>query len=208
MRIALKNFCLFMILLSAAPVAALPTPPVERIAAVVNKQIIFLTDIGRYQTFFQKERTPSKENFQAALQELIDDRLLRVEAHRFIAQAPSNEEIDRAIAGIRKRFANEAAFQEALRQTDFSKEEFKRDVQEHLWVEKLLQERVSAFIFVSPKEAEAYYRDHSEDFSGKKLEAVAPQIEATLTAQKEAAKKKEYLTRLRSHAEIEINLQP
>ena len=67
---------------------------------------------------------------------------------------------------------------------------------------------VSDFIFVGPKEIEGYYQEHAKEFSGKKLEAVEPPIRRILAAQKEAAKKKEYLTGLRSHAEIEINLPP
>ena len=211
MRISWRHIFLFSLAL-AAPLApsgaAFSAEPVEQIAAVVNRQIVFLSDVERYRLFFQKQADPSQENTEAALQDLIDNRLLRVEAHRFLLQGPTEEEVNGKIVLIRSQFKNETAFQAALRKTDFSLEEYRTEVRESLWVEKLLRERVSDFIFIAPKDVEAYYQERAGEFPGKKFEAVEPHIRQILASQKAEVKKKEYLTRLRSHAEIEINLQP
>lgn len=58
----------------------------------------------------------------------------------------------------------------------------------------------------APRQVEQYYQGRSEEFKGKKLQEVEPNIRKRLTEEREALKTKEYLARLREHAEIEINL--
>ncbi|HEY5600348.1 MAG TPA: hypothetical protein VIK48_06610, partial [Candidatus Manganitrophaceae bacterium] len=117
------------------------------------------------------------------------------------------KEIDRKLKSIRDRFKSDPAFQEAMRRTGISLEELKKEIAENLWVEKLLQERISLFIFVTPQEIEKYYQEHAETFEGKKPEEVEPEIRDLLAAQKGESKKKEYIARLRDRAAIEINLR-
>ncbi|HLG21360.1 MAG TPA: hypothetical protein VI382_00995 [Candidatus Manganitrophaceae bacterium] len=201
MKIRTLLISVFILIYTPIPLPA--AEPVERIAAVVNGQIIFLSDIARDKTFFD----PSEKDPNARLQDLIDNRLLRAEARRFVPQGPSEKEIDRKLKSIRDRFKSDPAFQEAMRRTGISLEELKKEIAENLWVEKLLQERISLFIFVTPQEIEKYYQEHAEAFEGKKPEEVEPQIRDLLTDQKGESKKKEYIARLRDRAAIEINLR-
>lgn len=179
--------------------------PIERIAATLNGQIIFLSDMQRYQTFFENPENGSDADPTKRLERVIDNRLLRLEAHRFVLQGPTEAEIQQRLKLLKERFKTESAFQEALRKTGLSQEELKQEIGEQLWVEKLLQERISAFVFISPKEVTRYYQEHTADFAGKKQEDVEPTIRKTLSEEKRKTKEREYLDRLRSHAEIQVN---
>jgi len=182
--------------------------PVERIAATVNGKIIFLSDLQRHQAFFENPgKNGSGENLKNVLERVIDNRLLRSEAHRFVLQGPTEAEIQQRLKGLRERFKTEGAFQEALIQTGLSLDELKKEVSEQLWVEKLLQERIYSFVFISSKDVTRYYQEHAAEFGGKKQEEVEPMIRRILSEEKRTTKEAEYLARLRSHAEIQVNLQ-
>jgi hypothetical protein len=182
--------------------------PVERIAATLNGKIIFLSDLQRHQTFFENAgKNGSGEDLKKVLERVIDNRLLRLEARRFVLQGPTEAEVSQRLKLLRERFKTEAAFQEALGQTGLTLDELKQEIKEELWVEKLLQERIYAFVFISPKEVARYYQEHAADFGGKKQEEVEPDIRKILSEEKRMAKELEYLARLRSHAEIQVNLE-
>lgn len=202
---------LLLILLLSLPVFSsigFAAEPVERIAATLNGKIIFLSDLHRHQTFFENAgKNGSGEDSKKILERVIDNRLLRSEAHRFVLQGPTEPEVQQRLKALRERFKTESAFQEALGQTGLSLDELKQEVKEQLWVEKLLQERIYAFVFISPKEVARYYQEHAADFGGKKQEEVEPMIRRTLSEEKRVSKEIEYLARLRSHAEIQVNLQ-
>lgn len=182
--------------------------PVERIAATLNGRIIFLSDLQRHQTFFENAgKNKAGEDSKTILERVIDNRLLRSEAHRFVLQGPTEAEIQQRLKILRERFKTENAFEEALGQTGLSLDELKQEIKEQLWVEKLLEERIYAFVFISPKEVTQYYEEHAADFGGKKQEEVEPTIRKILSEEKKTTKEMEYLARLRSHAEIQVNLQ-
>lgn len=186
----------------------LAAEPVEGIAATLDGRIIFLSDLQRHQTFFEGSgKGGAGEDSKKILERVIDNRLLRLEAHRFVLQGPTEGEIQQRLKTIRERFKTETAFQEALGQTGLSLEELKQEIKEQLWVEKLLQERIDAFVFISPKEIARYYEEHAADFGGKKQEEAEPAIRKILSEEKRTTKEAEYLARLRSHAEIQVNLQ-
>ncbi len=182
--------------------------PVERIAATLNGRIIFLSDLQRDQTFFERPgENGSGEDLKKQLERVIDNRLLRFEAHRFVLQGPTEAEVQQRLKELRERFKTESALQEALRKTGLSLDELKREIGEQLWVEKILQERIYAFVFITPKEVARYYQEHAAEFDGKKQEEVEPAIRKILSEEKRMTKEVEYLARLRSHAEIQVNLQ-
>lgn len=202
---------LILILLLSFPVFSsigFAAEPVERIAATLNGKIIFLSDLQRHQTFFENAgKNEVSEDQNKILERVIDNRLLRSEAHRFVLQGPTEAEIQQRMKALRERFKTGSAFEEALGQTGLSLDELKEEIKEQLWVEKLLQERIYAFVFISQKEVTRYYQEHAADFDGKKQEEVEPMIRRILSEEKRVSKEIEYLARLRSHAEIQVNLQ-
>lgn len=182
-----------------------PAEPVERIVATLNGRIIFLSDLDRYQAFFNG--AAESGDLKKTLDRVVDHRLLGAEAHRFVFQGPTDAEVEQRLRKVRERFKSDADFQGALQRTGLSPEELKEEVREQLWVERLLQERIDSFIFVSPKEVTRYYQEHGAEFGEKRQEEVEPLIRKKLGDEKRASKEKEYLARLRSRAELQVNVQ-
>lgn len=203
-----RSLSLILILFILTPSFLSAGEPVERIAALVNGEIVFLSDLQRYRLFFEppEKKGEATADLSKTLEAVIRQRLLRKEAHRFILEGPSGEETDRRLKQVRQRFKDEPAFQRVLDQTGFSLEELKEEIQGELWVERLLQERIQSFIFITPRQVEQYYQGNAEEFKGKKLPEVEPVIRKRLTEEREALKTREYLARLREHADIQINL--
>jgi len=184
---------------------------VEGIAAIVTiksrspiEELVFFTDIARYRLFFEPEL--EKSEGADPLTAVIQQRLFRPEAHRFILDAPPPEAVEARLKVIRKRFEDDVSFQNALLQTGLNLDELKMEIREYLWVKELLDERIKEFIFISPKAIETYYNEHPDRFKGKERAEVETRIEAILTMKKEASKKAEYLQRLKKNAEIKILL--
>lgn len=214
-RFRTGRFLHLMLILSILWLRLIPLPfpvsagePVERIAAVINGEIVFLSDLQRYRLFFEplEKKTEGPADLEKRLESVINQRLLRKEARRFVQEGPSEQEVDQRLKLIRQRFKEEPAFLQALNQTGFSLEGLREEIGGELWVERLLQERIQSFIFITPRQVEQYYQGHSEAFKGKKLAEAEPAIRKRLTEEREALKTKEYLARLREHADIQINL--
>lgn len=189
----------------------LPGPPawpeiLERIAAVVNDRIIFLTDIERHLTLFQPDAIAGEDSLEKTLHALIDLRLLEIEAERFGSARPTQEEVDAAFQLIRKRFPDAMAFQRTLSRYATTPEGLREEIEMRLGVERFIDERIRFFIFVTPDDVEIYYREHQRQFEGKTLEAVKDQIEKQITEERAQTRLKDYLERLRSRAKIRINL--
>lgn len=201
---------LILILLLSLPVFSsigFAAEPAERIAATLNGKIIFLSDLHRHQAFFENVgKNGSEEDLKkywngSSRTGSFD------QAHRFVLQVPTEPEVQQRLKALRERFKTESAFQEVLGQTGLSLDELKEEIKERLWVEKLLQERIYAFVFISPKEVTRYYQEHAADFGGKTQQEVEPMIRKTLSEEKRMTKEMEYLARLRSHAEVQVNLE-
>lgn len=207
-------FSLILLFSIVSPVAASTISPqngeiVEGIAAVVTilsrkpiRKLVFYSDLERYRLFFASPE--EKANLSHYLNQIILQHLLLPEARRFILKKPAPEAIEMRLRKIQNRFKNDIAFEAALQQTGLIEIELEKEIQEHLRVEQLLDERIKDFIFINPKTIGDYFEKHPELFSGKPLLEVSEEIEIFLVAKKEAEKKTEYLRRIKSKAKIEI----
>jgi peptidyl-prolyl cis-trans isomerase SurA len=195
-----------LLLLAASPLSA---DVVERIAAVVNDDVIFLSDIHRYLAFFNHaDAVPAEDSSatKAALQKLIDERLLAAEAKRFGTDPPPEADVDRAYRKIRGRFSTEADFEATLREYATTPEDFREEVRTRLWVDRFVDQRIRFFIFVTQDDVERYYKDHPDRFKGKKLESVREEIQQEITEERTRVRLKDYISRLRARASIRVNI--
>jgi len=181
---------------------------VEQIVAAVNGRAIFLSDLHRYHTFFERggEAENDSEGSPEPLNRLIDHAILYIEAKRFVSQGPSGGEIDQEMDRIRRYLKGEEAFERRRHQLGISMEELRALTTEILWVKKLIHERIDAFVIILPKETETFYRTHPKRFSGKAKDEAEALIQKILYQEKKMTKKLEYLSRLRGKASIQRNL--
>jgi hypothetical protein len=195
---------------------------VERIAAVVNGEIVFLTDVERQLAFFhspdasrfsapsppRSESSPSSQDprLKEGLQELIDFRLLLAEARRFGAESPPESEVDKVYQTIQGSFSGKETFGETLQNFATTPEEFKEEIRNRLLVDRFIDQRIRFFIFITPEDIQRYYEENKEKFTGKSLESVRESIQKEILDERARIRLKDYVNRLRSRAEIRINL--
>lgn len=197
---------------------------VEAVIAVLNfesgtpqRKVIYFSDLERHRLFFegpknakidaQDDRANNKTSaFKRRRDAVIHQTLFLREALRFAIKKPGEQEVLAALQNIRQRFQTEAYFENALQKSALSLPELEEEIALHLWVGKLLQERIQAFIFISPKAIELYQLNHLNAFIGEPIETIEKKITKILSHQKEIEKKQVYLKRLKEKVGIEFIL--
>ncbi|MEK7703144.1 MAG: hypothetical protein AAB317_04200 [Nitrospirota bacterium] len=181
----------------------------EQIVAVVNKQVIFLSDLTRYQRFFEEGGGQESTRLRTSVEKRVHHQLLLFEAKRFGLETPSEEAVDLEIETVQKRFQDRIHFENALKEAGITLDELRTEALNQLWVSRLITDRISFFIFVTDENVQQYYQQHQAEFeqSGQSIKTVEGAIRKILEKEKEAAKLKEYLSRVVSEAQIEFHIQ-
>ncbi len=182
----------------------------DRVLAVVNGEIVSLSEVESELIFFDQvnpapEKGFSDSDIQAGIQKLIDHKLLLAEAKRFDVEDPTPKQIQEKLEEIQKRFSTPGGFEKALRQNAMTLEDLKQKIAEHMIVDRFIDQRIRFFVIVLPEEIASYYAEHQADFQGRPLDEVEKDIERILLEQKEKTKLEDYLTKLRTKANVQIN---
>lgn len=140
---------------------------VDSLVAIVNNQVITMSDLRNRYISLQAEggiKKEFREVSRSILEQLIEEKLLLQEAnHRNIKV--TDEELNRALDSVRKRFSSEEEFFKALKEANLSLEKLKENYRKRIMVQKLLRFEIGDKIYVSLEEMENYYSSHLEDFT-------------------------------------------
>jgi hypothetical protein len=215
--LALACACL---LFSSAP-QALAQKVVDRMVATVNGGV--RTDLITYSDLLWQLAlqpatplaSPRSEDLNAALQSLINQRLILQEAEKLPAIAPSDEEIAAAVKELVARFPSPAEFEQRLRTVGFTSvgdEQFKEIIGRRVRIEKYLNFRFRSFTVITPEEEASYYTQtfvprFKRETPGRivpSLEEVRAQIRDRLTEDKIESDTDAFLDSARDSAEIVI----
>lgn len=158
---------------------------------------------------------PRSEDLNAALQSLINQRLILQEAEKLPAIAPSDDDVRAAISELVKRFPSSAEFVERLRKVGFQSiddEQFKEIIRRRLAIENYLNFRFRSFTVVTPEEEASFYaKVYVPRFKTRNpgaivptLEQVRAQINRRLTESKIESETDAFLDNARENAEIII----
>jgi hypothetical protein len=183
----------------------------------VRTELITYSDL-LWQLALQPEspiRPPASEDLNRALQTLINQRLIALEAERLPSVAPTEEEIRAEIKRILALFPSAAAFESRLRAVGFesvSDDNFERIMAQRVAIEKYLDFRFRSFVIVTPEDETRFYREsYTPEFRKRNpglilppLDDVRPQIRQTLTERKIEEDIERFLEDARQRAEIEI----
>jgi hypothetical protein len=105
---------------------------------------------------------PSSENLNIALQLIINQRVIALEAERLPRAAPTDKEIEGEIARILALFPSPAEFENRLRTVGFKSvqdENFREMMEQRASIEKYIEFRFRAFTVITPDDEAKYYRD-------------------------------------------------
>lgn len=169
-----KSWWLLVIMLAASPVQA---EPVDKIVAVVNGDIIILSELNAaFEPYLKRIEDTYKgserdnalaESRKAFLNRLIDARLIEQEAKKngiFV----KDEEVMAAIKDMadRRNIAPDDIAKE-LAKEGLSLGAYKNDVREQMVRMRLLRREIKSKLMVTDQEIGEYYRLHRNDYEGR-----------------------------------------
>ena len=202
----MKRFRPFLALLLTAAT-------IDRIAALVDRQVLTVSEITQMQEtrFFPRTTEKSDDDYRRAiLDNLIAQALRYRDVLRFGAADVSKDAIETRLIEIQKRFASVDEFNTALQHAELSPDEFRALIKRELQVENYIQERFAPMIVVSSDEIETYYRGpfaqerRQRGLALPPLADVQEEIRTTLKSSRLQQEVEKWTTELRSHANVDI----
>jgi len=204
---------LFLIGILAAAALPMPAAVVDRIAAVVDRQVLTVSEVGQMVElrFFARAPGQGEDEYRRAVLEALIAQALRFrDVERFGAQDIPKDSIEARLREIAARFGSPAEFDAATRRAELTPDEVRALIKRQLQVEAYIQERFSPLIFVSTDEIETYYRGPWSDQRRARgldippLAQVTEEIRSLLKSSRLQEEIEKWTSQLRARANVDI----
>jgi hypothetical protein len=193
----MRKLFLFAIAMAVLPASS---ATVDRIAAVIDEQVLTVTEVGQMaeMRFFPRTTGESDDEYRREILEALIAQALRLrDVERFGAPDITAESIDARLRQIQARFGSVTDFEAALVRAELSLDEFKALIKRQLQVEEYIQERFAPLVFVSNEEIEERRRLGQP---GVPVE----QVRATLRGERLQQEIERWTNRLRLRANVDV----
>ena len=152
-RLALACLCAILPSVSAAEI-------IDRVAAVVDGQVITLSDVTAALRFGFVQPKAGADPIRSALDQLIERQLMLAEVERYGPPEPSAAAIDEAVAAVRARFGSPSQLATALAQSGLADDQLRRRIRDDLRIRSYLDQRFAAAgQAADPERRESLIRD-------------------------------------------------
>lgn len=170
----MKRIILCLSLVLACRHIAAAQELLEGVAAQVGTELVFLSEVEERAYLIRLQNTkvpgsPSDADRRKALDELINERILRVYAREHQIQASDREisdAVDRAIGDVKSSFATTREFASALEAEGLTeadlRENYRKEIADKLVRDRVIAKEIYDQVEVSRKEVQDYYRKHQE----------------------------------------------
>lgn len=179
----------------------------DRIVATVGQQVITLSD-ARAAAGLGLLPDASSLEFTAVVERLVDRELMRAEIERFGVVAPAPELLASRIETIRKRFANQQAFDAALEAHGLSDARFRAWVADDWRIEQYIQQRFDAASQPTDEDVLQYFQSREREFSENgrpaRFEEIREEVRRRLLASRRQALVDDWVAGLKRRTEIVI----
>ncbi len=131
---------------------------IDRIVARVENDVILLSDLrqlAEYQIFVDGKA----ESDEQILERLIDQWIVRTEAAAARFPQPSEQDVQRSLARLKRSFSSPEAFEERQKQSGLSDEEILRQLKSQLYLSNYLDSRFRASIQIDDNAIAEFYKD-------------------------------------------------
>jgi len=154
--------------------AGLAAEVVDRIVAVVNDEIITMSELDQASRAFMMQSGIKAQGRDAAslkrqiLEGLIDQKLARAEAKKRGIE-PTSKEVDQALEQFKKRnhISDDAALNQGLAQADLTLAQLRQQISDQLSQERLFTAAVGDKGMVTDGEVRRFYEEHVKEESGR-----------------------------------------
>ncbi len=153
----------FILLLSYGfPATARGSVVVDRVVAVVNDEIITMSDLQREEAL---RKSDTKLDERQLLEDMID-RKLEMAAAKRAGMDVTDKELSDALADIMKRNSmNTQQFEEALAKEGLTLEQYKTELREQMTMSRMIGKYVRSGVSVDEAEVRAYYDRNLKAYS-------------------------------------------
>jgi peptidyl-prolyl cis-trans isomerase SurA len=164
MKIFISAF--FIILIN---ISILRAKIIDRVVAVVNDDIITLSELNKASSQFLNDKNLNEFNKRIiklkVLNELIDMKLLEQEAEKLNIEV-SNREIDEWIEETKKRNSlDQEALEKAVKKEGLTFREYKEKVKENILRIKLMNRKIKPNIDIDDERLKSYYLENIDKYS-------------------------------------------
>jgi hypothetical protein len=152
----MKRVILIALLLTA-PVYGVT---VDRIAAVIDRQVLTVSEVNQMAEvrFFPRAAARSEDDYRHDILEALIAQALRFrDVERFGAQDIPKDSIEARLVEIQHRFASPAELDAALARAELTPDELRALIKRQLQVEAYIQERFAPMVFVANEDIADYY---------------------------------------------------
>ncbi len=201
-------------LLLFATLVALPAAAVtvDRIAAVVDRQVLTVSEISQMVElrFFPRTSTSEDDHRHDVLDALIAQVLRHRDAERFGEQDIPADAIEARVVEIRQRFASVEEFDAALVRTELTPDDLRTLVKRQLQVEAYIQERFAPLVFVTNEDIDTYYRGpwsqqrRARGLTVPPLEDVRDEVRTAVRSSRLTVEVDKWTAQLRERANVDV----
>ncbi len=203
---------LFLILIVALIPLAAPAVTVDRIAAVIDRQVITVSEVSQLVTVrFLPRGNQSEDDYRREVLETLIAQALRYrDVERFGAEDIQRDSIEARLQEIQNRFASPAEFEAALIAAELTIDELRALIRRQMQVEAYIQERFAPLIYISNEEIEAYYpgpwsqQRRERGLPIPPLAAVREEIRASLKSARLQKDIEDWTSQLRQRANVDV----
>lgn len=186
---------------------------IDRISAVIDRQVITLSEVNQMVTIRFFPRTSGRTNDEYrhdVLEALIAQSLRYRDVERFGAQDIPKDSIEARLTEMSSRFSSPAEFAAAVSSVELTMDEVRALVKRQLQVEAYIQERFSPLVFIPNEEIETYYRGpwseqrRARGLAIPPLEQVRDEIRTLLKSERLQTEIDKWTAQLRARANVDV----
>jgi len=186
---------------------------IDRIAAVIDRQVITLSEVNQMVTlrFFPRGANREESEYRHdVLEALIAQALRYRDVERFGAQDIPKDSIEARYTEMVSRFPSPSVFATTLASVELTPDEVRALVKRQLQVEAYIQERFSPLVFIPNEEIEAYYRGPWSDQRRARglavplLDQVRDEIRALLKSERLQSEIDKWTAQLRARVNVDV----
>lgn len=194
-------------------VTAAPAATIDRIAAVVDRQVLTVSEVSQMVAlrFFPRAANTSEDDYRHDVLEALIAQALRFrDVERFGAADIPKDSIETRLREIEGRFASPAEFAAAVQRAELTLDDVRALVKRQLQVEAYIQERFAPLIFVSNEEITSVYNGtwgaqrRARGLPIPPLNDVREEIRALLRSDRLQSEVERWTAQLRARANVDV----
>jgi hypothetical protein len=201
--VALGSMLVALCVAGSAPVVAQGVV-IDRTLALVAGRAITLSDVRTAAALGLIDLPVGGNTTEAGAERLIERALILREVERYLPSEPGDDDVDAAVAEIRRRFATTFDFARVLEAGGFTTARLRAWVRDDLRITVYLAQRFAVGGLPTDQEVGAYYAMHREEFerSGVPFDEIVPLVRSRLADERRRELIADWVEGLRRRTEV------